>query len=190
MGEARRAYHAGGASQLPHAAIFTERGKAPPSMTYLGGCGCTRADIDVDGPVSCDLGRIQQTNSGPVRHGCRPVTRLTYRLRGARKIKAKLAEKHLSSLTRIKVETDAAGVVWLSGRAPPEDARDLAGMIAKNTDGVNAVHQRYCDRRAGASYGEGVAAGEAAAAPRLGSSCTNRSARRPMHALTPSAIAE
>lgn len=56
------------------------------------------------------------------------------------KVKAKLAAKHLTTLTRIKVDTDENGVVWLSGKAPTEDARDLAAMIAKNTDGVNAVH--------------------------------------------------
>jgi hyperosmotically inducible protein len=56
------------------------------------------------------------------------------------KVKAKLAEKHLSTLTRIKVDTDADGVVWLSGRAPTRDAGDLAAMIAKNTEGVNSVH--------------------------------------------------
>jgi hyperosmotically inducible protein len=56
------------------------------------------------------------------------------------KVKAKLAAKHLSTLTRIKVDTDADGVVWLSGRAPTRDASDLAAMIAKNTDGVNSVH--------------------------------------------------
>lgn len=56
------------------------------------------------------------------------------------KVKAKLAAKHLTTLTRIKVDTDENGVVWLSGKAPTADARDLAGMIAKNTDGVNAVH--------------------------------------------------
>jgi osmotically-inducible protein OsmY len=31
-------------------------------------------------------------------------------------------------------------VVWLSGHAPTQDAVDLAAMIAKNTDGVNSVH--------------------------------------------------
>jgi len=56
------------------------------------------------------------------------------------KVKAKLAAKHLSTLTRIKVDTDADGVVWLSGRAPTKDASDLAAMIAKNTEGVNSVH--------------------------------------------------
>jgi hyperosmotically inducible protein len=56
------------------------------------------------------------------------------------KVKAKLAAKHLSTLTRIKVDTDADGVVWLSGRAPTKDASDLAAMIAKNTEGVSSVH--------------------------------------------------
>jgi hyperosmotically inducible periplasmic protein len=56
------------------------------------------------------------------------------------KVKSKLAAKHLATLTRIKVDTDENGVVWLSGRAPTQDAVDLAGMIAKNTDGVNSVH--------------------------------------------------
>ena len=55
------------------------------------------------------------------------------------KVKAKLAAKHLTTLTRIKVETDADGVVWLSGRAPTQDASDLAAMIAKNTEGVTSV---------------------------------------------------
>jgi len=56
------------------------------------------------------------------------------------KVKAKLAAKHLSTLTRIKVDTDENGVVWLSGRAPTQDAVDLATMIAKNTEGVTSVH--------------------------------------------------
>jgi hyperosmotically inducible protein len=56
------------------------------------------------------------------------------------KVKAKLAAKHLSTLTRINVDTDENGVVWLSGRAPTQDASDLAAMIAKNTEGVNSVH--------------------------------------------------
>jgi hyperosmotically inducible protein len=56
------------------------------------------------------------------------------------KVKTKLAAKHLSTLTRVKVDTDDNGIVWLSGRAPTQDASDLAAMIAKNTDGVNSVH--------------------------------------------------
>jgi hyperosmotically inducible protein len=56
------------------------------------------------------------------------------------KVKAKLAAKHLTTLTRVKVDTDENGVVWLSGRAPTKDASDLAAMIAKNTEGVTSVH--------------------------------------------------
>ncbi len=56
------------------------------------------------------------------------------------KVKAKLAAKHLSTLTAVKVDTDENGVVWLSGRAPTQDAVDLASMIAKSTEGVTAVH--------------------------------------------------
>ena len=56
------------------------------------------------------------------------------------KVKAKLAEKHMSTLTKISVDTDMNGVVWLSGTAPTKDAKDLAGMITKDTEGVTAVH--------------------------------------------------
>ncbi len=56
------------------------------------------------------------------------------------KVKANLAEKHLSTLTRISVDTDNDGVVWLSGTAPTRDAKDLAEMITKSTEGVIAVH--------------------------------------------------
>ena len=56
------------------------------------------------------------------------------------KVKTKLAAKHMSTLTKINVDTDKSGAVWLSGTAPTKDAKDLAGMIAKDTDGVTAVH--------------------------------------------------
>jgi len=56
------------------------------------------------------------------------------------KVKSKLAAKHMSTLTHIRVDTDAQGVVWLSGKAPTQDASDLAAMIAKTTDGVTDVH--------------------------------------------------
>ncbi len=56
------------------------------------------------------------------------------------KVKAKLAAKHMSTLTKIKVDTDKDGVVWLSGTAPTKDASDLAEMITKDTDGVRSVH--------------------------------------------------
>jgi hyperosmotically inducible protein len=56
------------------------------------------------------------------------------------KVKTKLAEKHMSTLTKISVDTDKDGVVWLSGTAPTKDAKDLAEMITKATDGVTSVH--------------------------------------------------
>ena|ERR1700683_977173 len=56
------------------------------------------------------------------------------------KVKSKLAAKHVSTLTNIQVDTDAQGVVWLSGKAPTKDAKDLAVEITKNTDGVMSVH--------------------------------------------------
>ena len=56
------------------------------------------------------------------------------------KVKSKLAAKHLTSLTNIKVDTDDNGVVWLSGKAPNKDAVDMATLIAKDTDGVTSVH--------------------------------------------------
>jgi hyperosmotically inducible periplasmic protein len=58
------------------------------------------------------------------------------------KVKTKLAAKHMSTLTNIKVDTDGEGVVWLSGKAPNQDASDLAAMIAKDTDGVRSVHNK------------------------------------------------
>jgi len=58
------------------------------------------------------------------------------------KVKAKLASKHMATLTNIKVDTDNQGVVWLSGKAPTQDASDLAAMLAKDTDGVTSVHNK------------------------------------------------
>ena len=53
------------------------------------------------------------------------------------KVKSKLAAKHLSS---VKVDANDQGVVRLTGKAPTQDASDLAATIAKNTDGVDAVY--------------------------------------------------
>ena len=58
------------------------------------------------------------------------------------KVKSKLAAKHMATLTKIKVDTDSAGVVYLSGTAPTKDASDLAEMVAKDTDGVTSVHNK------------------------------------------------
>ena len=55
------------------------------------------------------------------------------------KVKSKLAERRLSN---IKVDTDADGVVWLSGKAPTQDASDIATQLAEATEGVRAIHNK------------------------------------------------
>ena len=55
------------------------------------------------------------------------------------KIKSKLAAQHLSSLGRIHVDTDANGVVWLSGTARSQDEIDKVVSIARDTEHVVAV---------------------------------------------------
>jgi hyperosmotically inducible periplasmic protein len=57
-------------------------------------------------------------------------------------IKTKLAAHHISSLTKIKVDTDASGVVWLSGTAPTQEVADQAVQLARNTDGVKDVQNK------------------------------------------------
>ena len=56
------------------------------------------------------------------------------------KIKTKLAADHVSSLAKIRVDTDADGVVWLSGSAHSKDEIKRAVEIARNTEGVRGVH--------------------------------------------------
>jgi hyperosmotically inducible protein len=56
------------------------------------------------------------------------------------KIKSKLAADHITSLGRIRVDTDADGVVYLSGSAHSKQAIDRALEIARDTDGVRGVH--------------------------------------------------
>jgi hyperosmotically inducible protein len=63
------------------------------------------------------------------------------------KIKAKLAAKHLTSLGRIKVDTDADGVVWLSGTARSQEDIDQAVAIAKSTEHVVTVKNELMVRK-------------------------------------------
>ena len=55
------------------------------------------------------------------------------------KIKAELAEEKLSSLVRIKVDTDNKGMVVLSGTAASQKAVDKAVSIARAVKGVTSV---------------------------------------------------
>jgi hyperosmotically inducible protein len=58
------------------------------------------------------------------------------------KIKSQLAAEHLSSLGRIRVDTDTNGVVWLSGTAHSRDEAERAVAIARHTEGVRDVHSK------------------------------------------------
>lgn len=55
------------------------------------------------------------------------------------KIKTELAGEKLSSLVRIHVDTDANGMVVLSGTAASQTAVDRAVSIARSVKGVTAV---------------------------------------------------
>jgi hyperosmotically inducible periplasmic protein len=55
------------------------------------------------------------------------------------KVKAKLAAENLASLAKIHVNTDADGIVWLSGTAPTREAVKQAADIARGTEGVAGV---------------------------------------------------
>ena len=55
------------------------------------------------------------------------------------KIKAGFAKDKLVSATQVKVETDNAGVVKLSGTAKTKAEADQAVTLAKNVKGVTSV---------------------------------------------------
>ena len=55
------------------------------------------------------------------------------------KIKTKLAAEKLSSLAKISVDTDAKGMVVLSGTARSQEAIDKGESIARGTEGVASV---------------------------------------------------
>jgi hyperosmotically inducible periplasmic protein len=55
------------------------------------------------------------------------------------KVKAKLASEHLASLSDIHVDTDANGIVWLTGSVKSQMEADRAVATAKATEGVVSV---------------------------------------------------
>lgn len=63
------------------------------------------------------------------------------------KIKTKLAADHLASLAKIHVDTDRAGVVVLTGSAHNRETVAQAELIARNTEGVRAVHNEIVVKR-------------------------------------------
>ncbi len=58
------------------------------------------------------------------------------------KVKSKLAAEHLSSLGTIRVDTDANGIVFLSGTARSQEQIDQAVSIARKTERVRGVDSR------------------------------------------------
>ncbi|MGA9991415.1 MAG: BON domain-containing protein [Thiobacillaceae bacterium] len=55
------------------------------------------------------------------------------------KVKAKLAAEKIKSLVHIKVDTDSAGMVVLSGKVRTQEEADKAVSIAQGTEGVTSV---------------------------------------------------
>jgi hyperosmotically inducible protein len=55
------------------------------------------------------------------------------------KIKTKLVADHITSMGRIHVDTDANGIVYLSGTARTQEAIDRAVTIARDTEHVVSV---------------------------------------------------
>jgi hyperosmotically inducible protein len=55
------------------------------------------------------------------------------------KVKAKLAAEHVGSLAQIHVDTDANGIVVLSGTARSQEQIDKAVAIARETEHVRGV---------------------------------------------------
>ncbi|MDE2209781.1 MAG: BON domain-containing protein [Betaproteobacteria bacterium] len=55
------------------------------------------------------------------------------------KVKAKLAAERLDSLKHIRVDTDASGIVTLSGTVNSRDEEQKAITLARNTEGVKSV---------------------------------------------------
>lgn len=58
------------------------------------------------------------------------------------KIKAKMAKDNEVSAMHIKVDTDNAGVVYLSGTAKNQAEADRAVAIAKEVEGVTSVENK------------------------------------------------
>ena len=55
------------------------------------------------------------------------------------KVKAKLAGEKISTLAKIKVDTDNKGSVVLSGNVKSQEEADKAVLIAQKTEGVTSV---------------------------------------------------
>jgi hyperosmotically inducible periplasmic protein len=63
------------------------------------------------------------------------------------KIKTKLAAQKMSSLAKIRVDTDSSGMVVLSGTARSQEAIDKATSIARGVEGVVSVQNNITVRK-------------------------------------------
>jgi hyperosmotically inducible periplasmic protein len=88
------------------------------------------------GPMAV-LAEDQGTDAQNVGHGTRVYVRDSVI---TTKVKARLAAEHITSLARIHVDTDANGVVYLSGTAQSQEAIDTAVRLARDTEHVRDVH--------------------------------------------------
>ena len=83
------------------------------------------------------------------------------------KIKAKLAAEHITSLGDIHVDTDKAGVVWLSGSVMTQKAADRAVSIARATPHVKRVHSDIRSPRVTEAAGLGAPLSDAHCVPTI-----------------------
>ena len=95
------------------------------------------------------------------------------------KIKARLADEKMKTLTRIKVDTDAKGVVVLSGRATTQEQADRIVAIARETEGVTSVNSHI---RVGKAHAEHHAAysGKPAARSEMHAANSDSDRKHPM----------
>lgn len=63
------------------------------------------------------------------------------------KIKTKIAADMPKSATKLKVDTDDSGQVWLHGIVDSADEADQAVQIARSTEGVTAVKSEIVVKR-------------------------------------------
>lgn len=63
------------------------------------------------------------------------------------KIKAKLAAENFATATQLRVDTDEAGAVWLSGTAATDADAAKAVSIARGTEGVSSVKSEIIVKR-------------------------------------------
>jgi hyperosmotically inducible periplasmic protein len=94
------------------------------------------ATVAILGPMAV-LADDQNSDGDNVAHGTKVYVRDSVI---TTKVKARLAAEHITSIARIHVDTDANGVVYLSGTAQSQDAIDTAIRLARDTEHVRDVH--------------------------------------------------